>query len=170
MLLASNDNATTYAVAALVVAALGLAVSAAAFAVGWYYQRKQTARRLVVNGTQGFVVMSDGSTGPTCLIVEVFNEGLVATTLTNVGIEVKGREGRLVPTRWYLQQPQPMPIRLEPGDTWDGYLTMSDLAAREPRGSGIEVRPEAAAGGRKFRPRRSWRRPWRSTWRQVWNR
>jgi hypothetical protein len=167
MILASDDNTTLIAVAALVVAGLSLAVSGATFAVGWYYQRKLTARRLVVTGNLGFVLMTDGSTGPTCMCVGVFNEGLVATTLSNVAFALKGTSDMLQPTEWYLQQPSPLPIRLEPGYTWDGYLTMADLGARQPRGTSARMRPVAIAGGRRYRPRRSWRRPWRSTWRTV---
>jgi hypothetical protein len=167
LLAASTDNATLIAVAALVVSALSFLVAAGTFAVGWFYQRKLTARRLLVTGNLGFVVMSDNSTGPTCMCVGVFNEGLVATTLTNVMFAMKGRAESLQPTEWYLQQPQPLPIRLEPGDTWDGYITMDDLGAREPRGATIKMRPVAVSGRRRFRPRRSWRKPWRSSWRQV---
>jgi hypothetical protein len=147
---ATSDHITLIAVAALVVAALSLVVSAATFAVGWYYQRKLTTRRLAVTGNFGFVVMSDNRPGPTCMCVGVFNEGLVGTTLTNVAFEMKGRSETLQPTEWYMQRPQPLPIRLEPGDTWDGYMTLHDLGARWPRGTTIRVRPSpvAAAAGR----------------------
>jgi hypothetical protein len=102
------------------------------------------------------------------MCVGVFNDGVVATTLTIVGFDVKGRQATLQPFEWD-HQTSPLPIRLEPGDTWDGYMVMMELAAREPPSGTIEVRPVATGGRRGFRPRRSWRRPWRTTWRQVWN-
>jgi hypothetical protein len=92
--------------------------------------------------------------------------GLVATTLTNVTFEWKGHAETLQATQWYLQQPKPSPIRLEPGDSWDGYMSLNDLGARHRRSTNIQVRPVAVTSGGRFRPRRSWRRAWRSTWRQ----
>lgn len=57
------------------------------------------------------------------IAITATNAGMVPVTVNAAVADVKGvKEQHLALPVWLLQTPRPLPLKLEPGETWSGHL------------------------------------------------
>jgi hypothetical protein len=112
--------------AALILAVVAVVVSICGFvwSVVWsIYQHRQVTRgRLYVRASYAVVL---NPVGPAAQVIAVTatNAGMVPVTVNAAIADVKGvKEQHLALPVWLLQTPRPLPLKLEPGETWSGHL------------------------------------------------
>jgi hypothetical protein len=64
---------------------------------------------------------------PPALSVGAVNVGQVPVTLTSVEAEGKGAEGRIAFFDFMMQSGGRLPVKLGPGESWDGFLNVADV-------------------------------------------
>jgi hypothetical protein len=62
------------------------------------------------------------NTGDKAIDITATNTGAVTVTLISAQLRVKGKAETLAPIEWLVQTPSSLPIVLEPGRHWTGYV------------------------------------------------
>lgn len=95
----------------------------------WQYRRLHRPR-LTVLATDAWPTGPSGI-GPSCVNISVVNDGAIAVTLTSLKLVVRKdpKKRGLVPLHWLHFEPQPLPVKLTPGDRWSGLTELQPLVA-----------------------------------------
>jgi hypothetical protein len=119
---------------ALIVSGASAMVAVASFVwtIGWsvWQHRRLHHPRVTVLAADALPVWPGGS-GEWCVSVTIVNDGAVAVTITSVKFVVRDDTKRrgLFPTQWVRTDPQPLPIKLTPGDKWTGLADHASIAS-----------------------------------------
>jgi hypothetical protein len=113
------------------VGSAGLALVSFVWTIGWsvWQHRRLNHPRLTVLATNALPV-GPGGAGEWCISVTVVNDGAVAVTVTTLKFVVRGdasRRGLFPP--WVNEEPQPLPVKLAPGDRWTGLADLKSLVS-----------------------------------------
>lgn len=113
------------------VGSAGLALVSFVWTIGWsvWQHRRLNRPRLTVRAADALPV-GPGGAGASCISVTVVNDGAVAVTVTTLkfGVRDDARRRGIFPP-WVHAEPQPLPVKLGPGDRWTGLTELKALAS-----------------------------------------
>src|SRR5262245_31629593 len=111
---------------ALILSASSATVALMSFtwSIGWsvWQFRRLHRPRLTVLVTNALPMPRFGGVGPWCVGVTIVNDGAIAVTLTSLKFVVRDdvqRQG-LFPMTWVNCDPTALPLKLMPGERWNG--------------------------------------------------
>jgi hypothetical protein len=137
-------------------------------------RRLKTRPQLKVRSTWAFLTYGP-EVGPLCIQTTAANTGLAPVTVDSCSMLVGSKRGsRVAIIEWVNQNPQPLPVRLEPGEHWTGLAHADSIKVGLDHHLGRRrrwrVRPLVGdPAGRSYKARlagRGWRRLF--TWRRHW--